>query len=251
MRKSTLFFVVGCFLVISSCKQELSHDESLTLSKYKSYGMPDPDKVWESNDFSLAYAVLEDIKSTKPYSLPIASSRKSSMVFNKLVSLENLNFLSDRTLPNEQKLKLTTDFLKVCENWIRLYHLNGNKPQYYHTELSVIYLFGLELTQIMVSLNDQDYLEGKIEDSENEMDQVHSFYFSGLFNLLSFQSQASQLSENDHILISGKIVTSVDQNKSWMDDATRNELKQILQTVSDSTANQQIDVGYSELIDSL
>ena len=242
-----------CITAVISCKNNRVEDKSLSLAEYMRSGMPDPYKIWRSHDFALANAVLENIKSTRPYNLPVKGSKKSGKIFDRMVSLENLNFLQDNRINLAQKLSLCNQYLKYCEDWIRLYTLHETGQQYYHRELAISHLFGLKITEIMLDLNDQLQLSGGDEDLDIEFytDQVRSIYLSGLFNLIHEQSKISQFTEADLKLIADHVVESIENNRSWMDDTVRKDLRQMLQTVIDSTSLDSIESRYKDVMESL
>jgi len=240
-------------MALSSCGNDGPEDKSLSQEEYLNLGIPDPYKIWRSNDFALAHAVLENIKSTKPYNLPLKGSRKSGVVFDRMVSLENMDFLQDKSLHLVDKLRLSERFLRNCEDWIRLYTLDSQGKQYYHRELTISHLFGLKITEIMLDLNNQIQLAGGNEEVDNDSytDQVRSIYLSGLFNLIYEQSKISQFSKDDLKLITVHVIESVENSRSWMDETVRNDLKQMLQTVIDNTSLDNIKLRYKDLMESL
>jgi len=246
-----LFFTAAIILTVSGCKQDTGKDNSLPLREYRKSGMPDPDKTWHSHDFSLANAVLEDIKSKNPKQLPIKESAKSGLVFKRMLSMENMIFLHDESIPDGQKLSQAEYYLRVCENWMRLYTLEAEGEQYYHHELTDVYLFGLEITHIMLEINERPQNSDRFDESVNEIDPIQSIYLSGLFNLLREQSNSPQFAEEDHEILTGQIIQSITQNRSWMDDAMLGDLKQALQLNVENASSNDIKAKYQELLASL
>ena len=112
MRINGILLLFVCIMALSSCGNDGPEDKSLSQEEYLNLGIPDPYKIWRSNDFALAHAVLENIKSTKPYNLPLKGSRKSGVVFDRMVSLENMDFLQDKSLHLVDKLRLSERFLR-------------------------------------------------------------------------------------------------------------------------------------------
>ena len=109
MRITGIICTIGILIVINSCTSEKLTDNSLTLEEYMNSGMPDPYRIWKSNDFALANAVCENIKSSRPKCLPVKESRKSGMIFDRMVSLDNLDFLRNKNLNTIEKLSLAGD----------------------------------------------------------------------------------------------------------------------------------------------
>lgn len=252
MRK-VIVVLVGVLVLLGSCNGTSEKDTSLTLKEYRDSGLPDPHKIWETNDFALANAVLVNIKNTKPQNLPIKDSKKSGVIFSRMISMENFPFLQDHSLSNSAKLILTKDFLIYCENWIKLYTFSGAEQKYYHQELTFALLFGLDITQIMLNLDENIQVMNHAEEMENELDYnpTKSVYFSGLFNLLRTQSNAKQFSKADNEVITDHVVSSINQNKAWMDDAIKSDLKEALQATIGGINSEYTTLKYDDLAQSL
>lgn len=245
--------VIFCVLFLNSCLDYQGKDTSLTLKEYRKSGMPDPDRVWLSNDFALAYAVLEDIKAKRPSCLPIKDSNKSGMVFERMTSKENLPFLHDAALPDELKLRMTKSFIQICDNWIKIYNFDESKEQYYHRELTEIYLFVLEISEIMLGIYDQIQASFELGNQENIIDEnpVQPIYLSVLFNILRFEDKTEGYSIDDHMLMAKTLRASLQKNKVWMEESIKNDLKQALNKLKDQQTHKELENHYLELIESL
>ena len=250
MRKLTLFF--ACLFLMFSCKNETDTDDSLTVKEYRASGLPDPGKVWDSGDYSMAFAVLENLKNTTPNRLPRKNSRKSGEVFERMLSLKSLSSPQDNSIPYELKLSETRNFLKTCEKWIFIYTNPGDELQYYHRELTELYLFGLKLTEITLEIPNTMPDTYVAEEEGLGEDPVRLSYLSILFNLLRLQTEKiSQFSSTDHEMLAEGIITSINKNKSWLDEMTKNDLTDVLNVLINAMPYDQVNEKYMELLESM
>ena len=117
-----------CFLLIlvlsvffGSCKRPNETDHSYTLEEYQELGMPDYSSVWNFQDYSTAFAVLLKVKSEKPFALPIKDGQRSGVLFYRMISLENLSFLQDESLPLHEKAIRIKGILNIYDELIDIY----------------------------------------------------------------------------------------------------------------------------------
>lgn len=75
----------------------------MTPGEYIKLGLPDYSRIWNYEDYINACEVLDDIKNTKPRSLPRKNSDRSGMYFNRIINLDNLDFVLDETLSLQQR----------------------------------------------------------------------------------------------------------------------------------------------------
>jgi len=245
--RSTFLLITIVIFIIGGCSKQLPNDNSLRVTEYMKSGLPDPSRTWASNDYALAFSVLENLKQTRQYSLPRKGSEKSGVVFNRMLSQDNMVFMEIEEMMDEQKLHHLRNYLRVCENMVGLYTISATGLHYYHRELTEAYLFGLEVSNKMVELN----AKIKGTNSFDSTDPVQSVYLSGLFNFLRTQNGASRFTEEDHRLIVEGISKSVNSNKFWYDENIKANIKLAFQLISDSTAVQNYDANYLDKLEDL
>ena len=232
------------FLIATGCKEQSQQDNSLSLQEYRKIGMPDPEKSWGSHDFSLAFSVLEDVKTSQPHKLPMMDSKKSGRIFSRILDMDNLQFIDNSEMPIAEKLRRMENFLRVCENTIRLYTNENQGLQYYHRELTEAYLYGLSLSGLMIDLSTQENTTAVYDSA----DPIQSYYLSGLFSLLRAQNNVSSFTESEHKLLVSRVGQSVRINLIWFDEIVREDLKKAFLKISDSTRLIQYEAGYDGLI---
>jgi len=94
--------------------------------------MPDWNKAWTITDFGDVIGTLQNIKNTDPLSLPRKGSRKSGKLFEHIVSMDNLFFLKNDTLPLHEKAYR----IQPC----------------IHIQNAFCNIFGISITQAMLDL---------------------------------------------------------------------------------------------------
>ena len=101
-------------------------------------GVPDPERIWDDEDFSRALLTLSEIKWEKPFELPVKDSKKSGLLFNRMISHDNMKFMQDDKLRLAEKGYELLIYLRVYENLSDLYTDPRFTKQYYHRELIAI-----------------------------------------------------------------------------------------------------------------
>ena len=117
--KNTYIIFLILLLIVISCGKLSNHDQSLTTDEYENLGMPDYSRTWTFEDYKNACNVLDDIKTTKPLSLPIKNSDRSGMYFDRIINLDNLDFLLDETLTSKQKAYRIQAYIDIHSLLIR------------------------------------------------------------------------------------------------------------------------------------
>lgn len=240
-------------IFLGSCNVANETDHSLTLEAYRELGIPDPGKVWNFQDYITTYAALLNLKLEKPYALPVKNSRRSGELFYRMISLENLSFLEDESLPLHEKAHRIKGFVNVYNDLIELYTNVLMKKQYYNPELVEIWIFGLGVTQKMLDLAE------KINKSDVPADRrmasgyksIQGIYLTGLMEVLRQQQYTSQYPVRDLELLTDSLSISVQRNMEWFDEDTSEQIKQAMRAVIDSTSSLKIKNDYLELIEIL
>ena len=82
--KNHLSILIILSLCLSSCKNTKETDHSLSLEEYRQLGMPDHSHVWNINDYSSAFFVLNTLMYENPMALPSRESEKSGALFSRM-----------------------------------------------------------------------------------------------------------------------------------------------------------------------
>ena len=246
-----IFLIALILTSIFSCSKK-QVDKSLTLDAYLKLGVPDPAKVWDMNDFSQAYGALGKIKWDRPYELPVKDSKKSGLLFEHMLSFENMSFLHNSKLTLNEKAEYITAFVRVNRYWMDVYS-NPVIGNFYHRELIYIQIFNLGIMDNMVNLaleinksNDPTAVVLKQGVKSIKID-----YLDCLTTDLKTQSHTSQFLKKDLDTMADTVYASVMRHKEWMDSSAVNDLKQSLHLVMDSTSSDHIRNKYTTLEKSL
>jgi len=240
--------VAGSILI--SCVEKKT-DTSLSVEAYKNFGMPDPDKQWTIEDYKRAHHVLSKLKWESQPQLPFKGSKKSGLVFNRLVSLDYLSFLND-SIPLSEKAQRITEFGRVYDYWIDVYTVPTVKGKY-NTELAEIRIFNLKIAEAAFQLANQ------INESEAPEDKALRFgypsikraYLDCINNYLQPRILDLEFSEADMKMMIDSIHQSLTRNKKWFDNTEIIKIKAVLHSVKDSTSSHQLRDEYSRLANSL
>ena len=232
-----------------SCQDGTDRDYSLSIEEFQNMGMPDPNRIWDSEDIGKAIDVCYSIKWDQPYSLPKKESRKTGILFDRMISLENMSFLHDDALHLSDKAYASLHFLEIFEQWKDVYTHPMWKKQYYHRELVDININEVRVTEIMVELTKKVLVSNdpKIILLQSGVPQVRMNYVSSLLNAMNLQSFTSQFLQKDLELMSDSLSASVLRNKAWMNSAQVDQIKNSIQVVLDSTSSAHITEKYSML----
>ena len=249
--QSTIILLLS-FLCMNSC-QKKETDYSLSLTEYAEMGMPDPDKIWDSDDFLAAYDVLSKLKWENPRGLPKKGSERTGILFDRMISLENLTFLKEDTLKLNEKALLLMNYLPIYENWHYIYTDVRLTVQYHHRELIDIQLFGLSIIELMLDYADQ------IQKSDDPVDiylskddrSIRNMYVTFILATLKFQKDLSTFLPSDIERLTDIIIESIRLNKTWMDEKTKSSIKSGLMEIVQTFDLTSVKTSYQNLAESL
>ncbi len=248
--KNFVLLILVLPVILSSCNKANEHDHSLTPEEYQELGMPDYNKVWSMEDYSNAFYVLNTLKYNTPMALPARESKKSGMLFSRMVSIDNLAFLQDETLPLHAKADMIKWFVNTLMELKVAYTIIGTNRQYYVKEIMDIDIFRLRVAQKMLELGRQ------INESEDPSDVVmqsdypaiQQMYVNLLGELFGIQQYTSLYPKQTLELLADSLSSSVRRNMLWFDENASALVKQSMQIVLDSTSSQKIKNEYGELL---
>ena len=251
--KYNIFLIVAVFSILFSCTNAKDEDFSLELEQYRQMGVPDPNKVWDFDDIRAAHNLLSAIKWDKPYNLPRKESKKSGILFDRMVTLENMTFLQNDTLKLHEKGYMSLEFLQLVENWKDLYTNPVWEKQYYQRELVDININEVRVTQIMVDLT------AKIMVSDDPIDivmqegvpKIKLNYVSSMINALDAQSNTSEFLKDDIERMTDSLSSSIMRNREWLDSASANKIRKSIDSILDSTSLDYVKARYLEIAEIL
>jgi len=236
-----------------SCNKEIETDQSLTLVEYQERGMPDYKSAWSMEDYSNAFFVLNTLKYENLKALPSRESEKSGVLFSRMISIDNLTFLKDETLPLYAKADLIKWFVNTLMELKVVYTTVGTNEQYYVRELMDIDIFRLSVAHKMLELGK------KINESDDPSDVVMQsdypaiqlMYLNILTELFEKQQHTSLFPKQTLELLSDSLSASVKRNMPWFDEDASALIKQAMHTVIESTSSRKIKSDYRELTEIL
>jgi hypothetical protein len=247
--KKYIFLILILSLTLGSCNKADTPDHSLSLQEYGQLGMPDHSKIWDINDYSMAFFVLNTLKVEKPKSLPARSSETSAVLFKRMISLENLSFLKDETLPLWARADRIKWFVNTLMELKVAYTLIGVEKQYYAREIMDIDIYRLSVLHKMLELGQL------INESEDPSDvamqadfpQIQQMYVDIIVALLEEQQNSSMYPRTSLELLSDSISVSVKGNLDWFDETASGSIEEAMRSVMDHTTSRKIKSDYREV----
>lgn len=96
-------------------------DLSLTSQEYVARGLPAPDHAWSSGEYDKAAAGLVALGQAEPTRLPRLGSKRSGVVFDRLLRLDALGVATDRSVPPGQRMGTVLGVQKAASQLLKLY----------------------------------------------------------------------------------------------------------------------------------
>ena len=137
------------FLVLGFCRTAIGEEPSVAPDNSSSsmdligQGMPSFDRSWTSADYSVVEGILADIAKNDATMLPRRDSAKSGSVFERIVSVENLNLTQSETNRTARASALAA-YLKSIAAILQIYSSATNAHHSYDAELVDLYVLFLE-----------------------------------------------------------------------------------------------------------
>jgi len=251
--KNYVLLILILSVSLGSCKKVNETDHSLTLVEYQELGMPDYNSVWSMEDYSTAFYVLNTLKYQNLKALPSRDSEKSKVLFSRMISIDNLSFLEDETIPLYAKAGLIKWFVNTLMELKVAYTTIGTERQYYVRELMDIDIFRVRVAQKMLELGNEinESEDPSDVDMQSDYPQIQLMYLNILTELFELQQHTTQYPEQTLELLSDSLSTSVRRNMLWFDEEASALIKQAMLTVIDSTSSRKIRNDYKELTEIL
>jgi len=252
MKNYVLLILILSFS-LGSCKNDNETDHSLTVLEYQELGMPDYSKVWNIEDYSIAFYVLNTLKYNRAKALPVRDSEKSGVVFSRMISIDNLSFLQDEALPLWAKADKMKWFVNTLMELKVAYTMVGMERQYYIRELMDIDIFRVSVAQKMLDLgleiNDSE--DPSDIDMQSDYPHIQKMYLGILVELFEQQTYTSLYPEPTLELLADSLSASVRSNMDWFDEDASAFIKEAMFTVIESSSSRKIRTDYKELADIL
>ena len=247
--KNSILLGLILFISLLSCNNSGRTDYSLTLEEYQERGMPDHSKVWGMQDYSNAFYVLNTLKYENAKALPVRESEKSGELFSRMISIDNLSFLQDESLPLHAKADRIKWFVNTLMELKVAYTTIGTEKQYYVRELMDIDIFRVSVAHKMLDLGKQINESTDPSDMVMQSDypQIQHMYLNILRELFELQQHESQYPQETLELLSDSLSASVKANMAWFDLDASEMIKQEMLTVIDSSSSRKIKKEYREL----
>ena len=204
-------------------------------------------------DYSNAFYVLNTLKYENAKALPSRESERSKVLFSRMISIDNLSFLQDETLPLYAKAELIKWFVNTLMELKVAYTTIGSNTQYYIRELIDIDIFRVSVAQKMLELGNEinESEDPSDVDMQSDYPAIQLMYLNILTELFELQQYTSFYPEQTLELLSDSLSASVKRNMLWFDEDASALIEQAMLDVIESTSSRKIKSDYRELTEIL
>lgn len=248
--KSTIASTIILFSLLISCQNSLQEDHSFTLEEYHRRGIPEPGLNWEIEDYERVYEQLSQIKYQQPLSLPRKDSKKSGVLFRRLLSPENLAFLENDSLPLHDKVFRIRYYGDFMDDLISIYEDPFKREEYYHVELAYIYANKINVGQEMMNLA-KIILSSESKHDRAQVADLHSIrqiYLNKLYQVMGKQMHRSLFSKREYRMLCDSVGAHLNRNMQWFDSEMTSKIGEQLQQLSDSVDIPAVRREYLEIL---
>ena len=232
MRIAILIFF---FLTISvGCNSQSTKDESLTFQQYEMLGMPNPEKIWQNSEYDKCLVILSDVKKENSKSLPQLNSKKSSILFRRLISPENLLFINDSSI-DLQKKSIQLQFISAnFGKLLLLYYQNDASKQYYSNEVAELIIFGFKIAEETFLLTNNLLKNVTVPNEEMKLgiQTLKDGYRKTIIGTLSELERSNQYHVEDLEKLSITLHKNIMTNLKWIDPNVRLEIKEQINKIT-------------------
>lgn len=214
---------------------------NLTVNDYVDAGLPAPSREWQGADYLRTVQVL----SIGQIDLPRYSEDAGAKLMERFVSLDNLSFYRNRSVPLQNRLGDFINILQGSNNLMKMYFGRLSKGDRLQTELADLLAFSLHVSALGVELineylptipKDKNYAERMV--GVNQMYSGMTTQFNGAEIALT---EDTGLSTGDRTVILNAMVDTLPTLKKAFPGDFRSELrrkleadKRVLKGISDS-----------------
>ena len=224
------FFLVNCI----GCSSQTMKDESFTVNQYEKLGMPNPEKIWQNSDYDKCLVILSDVKKENSESLPQLNSQKSSILFRRIISPENLLFINDSSIDLQKRSiqlqYITTNYGKL----LLLYYQNDNAKLFYSNEVTELIIFGFKITQETFSLMNDVLKNVTIlnEEMKSGIQQIKDGYQKTIIGTLYELDRSTKYQVEDLEKLSTALRQNIMTHIKWIDPKVRLKIKEQIMKIT-------------------
>ena len=141
--KPTIAFLLLLFAFSSKAQTTVSPypDNSWDLETYEYLGIPAIDKTWEEVDLRVFLKYMEKIYNADKWSLPRKDSPYSGQLFEKMLDIELLTPITDKSLSIENRIKYLNTLLEYSNFIAAIYKENNRTTERFGIEVLASYSF--------------------------------------------------------------------------------------------------------------
>ncbi len=244
------FGAVLCWALIGSVAA--AEDPSLSAAEYISLGMPAADRTWGGTEYEAAASALAKIAAANPSQLPRRGSAKSGAVFERLVSPDNLEFLSNSDLPAEARFVAGLPTLQAQPSIFGIY-LGVMETMNTGPELIDLSRFQLRAAAAVTPLVRERMATNDPSDPAREIqlggyEQVRNGVATMLFGTLETLTERDAFSTADRLRLAGTVEEVLPAFLGMLPEGSRKELPERLRQVIQSESDPELKAILSRLL---
>jgi hypothetical protein len=247
MKKNRLIYILICLTIISCQKKS---DFSKTLEEYYQIGVPNVDSDWDNEELALTIESLKNLKKTDSFPLPKLNSKKSSLLFEKIIPDVPL-IKMDENINYELQSSKFESVQNSLINLLILYGVKENEQMYYSTELVEIEKRIVEnATNITITSN--KFTENKTNDLiETGKEKIQSGLVKILITSMESSKPNIKYNKQDKFELATTVAYNLEKVWGYLDKKHKDSLEEsISQTIQYSDC-ENIKGLYSNLLQEL
>lgn len=123
--------------------------DAYIVTEYVAKGVPAPDRDWSPADYRTAAEALSRIVEADRAKLPRIDDVRTSALFNRMVSTDNLSLLGNEGIELKERMELVAGYLKGAQSLFMLYISSIDDPAEFDVELVEWMGFVLRVSVVM------------------------------------------------------------------------------------------------------
>ncbi len=183
-----VFLLYWSLLVVASNAQVIIEpypDNSLYPEQYQSFGMPKSNELWNAAEYKRARKVIKGFYDIDKWSLPRKNSQYSGSLFERMVSIDNLEIINNQSEPIQKRLEEHDEIINSTNILLNLYYERSATEQRFGAEVLTILVFSAKSTNYSIDIiKELQALMISRSQSNKNLDLVHDNMVLGIIKTI-------------------------------------------------------------------
>ncbi len=247
MEKNRFIYILICLTLISCQKKS---DFSKTLEEYYQIGVPNVNSHWDNEELALTIESLKKLKKTDSFPLPKLNSKKSSLLFKKIISEVPLIKLDENINYEQQSSKLESAQNSLI-NLLILYGVEEKEQIYYSSELIEIEKRIIENATNMTIVSVK-FSENKTNDLiESGKEKIQSGLVKNFITSMESSKPNIKFNKQAKIELATTVAYSLEKVWGYLDKRHKDSLEESIRQAIQYSEFKTIKDIYSNLLQEL